>query len=61
MQLDEETLAKYLNDHLAGSVAALKFMRRICEVHADSPLRMLMTRLRSDIEYARTHEVAISH
>lgn len=54
MQLDDETLAKYLNDHLAGSVAALKLMGRICEAHADGPLGMLMTRLRSDIEYEQT-------
>ena len=61
MQLDEETLAKYLNDHHAGSVVARKFMRRICDAHADGPLGMLMTRLRSDIEYEQTHEVATSH
>lgn len=54
MQLDEETLAQYLNDHLAGSVAALKLMGRICEAHADGPLGMLMSRLRSDIEYEQT-------
>jgi len=49
--LDRSTLAQYLNDHLAGSVAALKLMSRVGDAHADEPLGVLMLRLRADLEY----------
>jgi hypothetical protein len=53
-QLDEETLATYLNDHLAGSVAALQLMDRICAAHGDGPIGLLMTRLRADVAFEQT-------
>jgi hypothetical protein len=53
-QLDEETLATYLSDHLAGSVAALQLMDRICAAHGDGPIGLLMTRLRSDVAFEQT-------
>lgn len=49
--LDQATLAQYLNDHLAGSVAALKLMGRVSDAYANEPLGVLMLRLRADLEY----------
>ena len=48
-QLDELTLATYLNDHLAGSVAGLQLMDRLCDAEGDSPVGMLIARLRTDV------------
>lgn len=47
--LDRETLAVYLNDHLAGSVAALQMMDRLCEVHEDEANRSVIATLREAV------------
>ncbi|WP_411280971.1 hypothetical protein [Gemmatimonas sp.] len=49
--LAHATLAQYLNDHLAGSVAALKLMSRVGDARAKEPLGVLMSRLRADLDY----------
>ncbi len=49
-QLDDAALANYLNDHLAGSVAALQLMGRICDEHTECRLGRLMAELRADVE-----------
>ncbi len=54
-QRDDDALATYLNDHLAGSVAALQLMGRICEQHTDCNLGRLMAELRADVEAEQVH------
>lgn len=43
-------LATYLNDHLAGSVAALKLLKNIERAYAGKPAAAFVTALRADIE-----------
>jgi hypothetical protein len=40
----------YLNDHLAGAVAALELLENLREQHKDEPLAKLLGILRGDIE-----------
>lgn len=45
-----DPLAIYLNDHLAGSVAALELFDSLIEHHEDRPLAQRLRALRRDIE-----------
>lgn len=42
-------LATYLNDHLAGSVAAIDLMERIERKHAGDPIGAVVARVRADV------------
>jgi len=44
-----ENLSDYLNDHLAGSVAALELLDRMIEACAGKPLERFLRQLREDI------------
>lgn len=44
-----EELADYLNDHLAGSVAAVELLDRVIEACAGKPLEKFFRELRDDI------------
>jgi adenylate cyclase class IV len=44
-----EDLSDYLNDHLAGSVAALELLDRLVETYAGKPLERFFRELRDDI------------
>ena len=44
-----EKLTEYLNDHLAGSVAALELLDRMIEACAGKPLERFLRELREDI------------
>lgn len=46
-------LAAYLNDHLAGAVAALEMLEHLREAHAGSPLAQVLVELQADIEADR--------
>jgi Xaa-Pro aminopeptidase len=46
-------LAIYLNDHLAGAVAALEMLENLREAHAGSALAQVLVELQSDIEADR--------
>lgn len=45
----DKHLATYLNDHLAGSVAALELLESLEAEHAGTPLESFLTGLRADI------------
>ena len=45
-----EHLVGYLNDHLAGSVAALELLQRLVETYQDQPLGEFFQALRVEIE-----------
>lgn len=47
--MGNEHLATYLNDHMAGSVAALKLLEHLLETHTDSDLIAFFSHLRDDI------------
>lgn len=49
-QPDRAALQVYLNDHLAGSVAALELMTRICAAHPDCRLGAMLGTLRTEVE-----------
>lgn len=49
----ERRLATYLGDHLAGSEAAIRLVRRYAEREPSSPLGLLMADLLQDIEQDR--------
>ena len=49
----DEHLATYLNDHLAGAVAALELMEHLEQAHAGTPVERLLADLRADIEADR--------
>lgn len=49
-EINRDALTIYLSDHLAGSVAALELMGRICRAHTDTPLGAAMTTLSRDVE-----------
>ena len=53
-QFDESTLATYLNDHLAGSVAGLQLMDRLCDAEGAGPVGLLLARLRPDVVLEQT-------
>jgi hypothetical protein len=42
-------LATYLNDHLAGSVAAVELLEHLIKTHEGSPLAEFFQRLRADV------------
>src|SRR4051812_36030500 len=44
-----DDLSDYLNDHLAGSVAALELLDRLVEAYAAKPLERFFRELRDDI------------
>ena len=44
-----ENISDYLNDHLAGSVAALELLDRLVETYAGKPLERFFRELRDDI------------
>ncbi len=46
-------IAIYLNDHLAGSVAALELLEQLEEDHSGSPLEGFFAELRTEIEADR--------
>jgi len=50
-----EDLSDYLNDHLAGSVAALELLDRLVETYAGKPLERFFRELRDDIRRARSN------
>lgn len=47
--IDRDSLHTYLNDHLAGSVAALDLMGRIANAHAGTPLGNTLARLQGEV------------
>ena len=49
----DETLAVYLNDHLAGETAALELARRVAGTHEGTEHGPELTRLAADIEADR--------
>jgi hypothetical protein len=56
MQMVNEHLATYLNDHLAGSVVAIELMENIEAAYAGAPIADFVSNLRADIE-ADQHEL----
>jgi hypothetical protein len=42
-------LVTYLNDHLAGSVAALELIEHLIEIHSGKPLETFLKELRDDV------------
>jgi hypothetical protein len=51
--MTEKNIATYLNDHLAGSVAALELLEHLEAAHIDTPLAHFVAKLRADIELDR--------
>lgn len=51
--MSNEHLATYLNDHLAGSVAAVKLLEHLETTYRDSPVSPFALALRTDIEADR--------
>ena len=43
-------LTNYLNDHLAGSVAALELLDRLIEIYREKPLEHFFQKLRDEIQ-----------
>src|SRR5215207_2089765 len=50
MATPEHNLSVYLNDHLAGSVAAVELLRHLETAHEGTDLATFATALRADIE-----------
>jgi len=48
--MDNPHLATYLNDHLAGSEAALELLDHLAEEHAGTQIAILATGLRADVK-----------
>ena len=48
-----ENLEVYLNDHLAGSVAAVELLEHLEDAHKDTPLARAMAEIRIEIEADR--------
>jgi hypothetical protein len=48
--MSAEALATYLNDHLAGSVAAVELVERAIKAHQGTPLASFLSGLQKDIE-----------
>ena len=51
--MPNEHLATYLNDHLAGAVAAVKLLEHLETTHRDTPVSPFAAALRADIEADR--------
>lgn len=51
--MSDDHIAIYLNDHLAGSVAAVELLDQLQEDHSGTPLGGFFTELRTDIEADR--------
>jgi hypothetical protein len=51
--MENDNLAIYLNDHLAGSVMALELIEHLASAHADTSLDRFLSDLRGDIEADR--------
>jgi hypothetical protein len=51
--VSERNVATYLNDHLAGSIAALGLLEQLEKEHDGTPLAQLVAGLRADIEQDR--------
>ena len=49
----DEHIATYLNDHLAGAVAALELLEQLVEAHTGTPLGRSLAELQADIEADR--------
>jgi hypothetical protein len=48
--IDHDAIGVYLNDHLAGSVAALEIMERVCGAQANSHLATELAELKQAVE-----------
>jgi rubrerythrin len=48
--MSSKTLKTYLNDHLAGSVAALELLDHLANLHPDPEGKRFFTRLRAEVE-----------
>jgi hypothetical protein len=55
----DEHIATYLNDHLAGSVAALELLEHLESAHAGTPLERFAAELRADVAADRQELEAI--
>jgi hypothetical protein len=53
MNMADEHLATYLNDHLAGSVVAIELMENLEAVYAATPVAEFIAELRADVEADR--------
>ncbi len=53
MNMADEHIATYLNDHLAGSVVAVELMENLESVYAGTPIADFIAKLRADIETDR--------
>ncbi|MDB4884233.1 MAG: hypothetical protein JWL95_2999 [Gemmatimonadetes bacterium] len=51
--MTHEHLATYLNDHLAGAVAALELLEQLEKAHAGTPVAQALSELRVEIEADR--------
>jgi hypothetical protein len=51
--MTHDHLATYLNDHLAGAVAAVELLEHLERAHAGTPLARLLFELRAEIEVDR--------
>jgi hypothetical protein len=49
-----KTLRTYLNDHLAGSVAALELLDHLADLHPDPDRKRFFTGLRAEVEEDQT-------
>jgi hypothetical protein len=49
----DEHIATYLNDHLAGAVAALDLLEHLESAHAGTPLQSFIAGIRADVEADR--------
>jgi hypothetical protein len=48
--MSSKTLRTYLNDHLAGSVAALELLDHLADLHPDPDRKRFFTGLRAEVE-----------
>lgn len=55
----DEHLATYLNDHLAGSVAAVELLEHLEVVHAETEVGRFAAELRADVEADRRELKAV--
>jgi hypothetical protein len=53
LNLANEHLTTYLNDHLAGSVVAIELMENLEELYAGTPVADFVVELRADVEADR--------
>jgi hypothetical protein len=57
--MSRQHLETYLNDHLAGAVAALQLLPFLEKMHADTPLGRTLAGLRADVQADREELEAI--